>query len=348
MNHAFRSIAFALFTLLSVSACSGDGTGPSLDGREVGVVLGSVDLSLTIFDVDDPSAYETVGLGADGSPVTLAVRGRIGVVPMGIAPAVAVVDVRDGVVLRTIGLPAGSGATGVDFLNDSIALVANPGLGTVSPINVRSGTAGQQIEVGRYPHSVTVIGGRVYVLNAELENFTPMGPSTITVLDAATLAVVDTIELSGENGAAAVLGPDGRLYVLHSGSWGAGNGALSVVNLSTRQEVGYHVGFGDFPGAIAVDEDGLVYVAGWGMGILVWNSGAGTFVRGVDNPVAPMGVASTSGIGLDREGRLYALVPDCQNPSEVHRLGPAYASEVAVPVGICPIAITFAEVEAGS
>lgn len=338
----------SLLVAFLVVGCSDDGTGPSIEGREVGVVLASTDLALTIFDVDDPSARTTVGLGADGSPVSMAIRGKVGVVPMGIVPAVAVVDVREGVVLRTIPLPAGSGATGVDFLNDSVALVANPDLGTVSPVNVLAGTTGAEIEVGRYPQSVAVAGGRAYVLNAELEDFVPAGPSTITVLDAATLGVLDTIELSGENATDAALGPDGRLYVLHAGSWGAGNGALSVVNLATREEVAYQEGFGDFPGSLAVGEDGRVYVAGWGIGILVWDSGSQTFVRDLDDPVAPLGMASTSGIGLDGEGRLYALAPDCQNPSEAHRLSATYVSEVAVPVGICPIAITFAEVEGGS
>ena len=340
----FRTL-LAVVLIASLPACSDDAIAPDVSAREVGVVVNSIDISLTVFDVDDPTITETIGLGADGSPVSLALRGRYAVVPLGIVPAVAVVDLSSAELVRTVGLPEGSGATGVAFLNDSIALVANPGLGSITPVNVRAGTAGSEITVGRYPQSIVVEGGRVYVVNAELENFAPAGPSTVTVLNAMTLAVLDTIELSGENGGAAVVGPDGRLYVLHSGSWGAANGALSVIDLASGTEVDFVEGFGNFPGSLTVDEAGRVYVGAFGVGMLVWNSATGSFSRGPDAAVTPGGFASTSGIGIDSEGRVYALMGECQNPASAHRLNASYESESAIPVGTCPAAIAFAEVD---
>lgn len=332
-------------SLVLLPACSDDPIAPDVSAREIGVVVTSTDLALTIFDVEDPGVSETVGLGADGSPVGVALRGRYAAVPMGIVPAVAIVDLYDGALVRTVGLPEGSGATGIAFLNDSIALVANPDLGSVTPVNVRAGTAGAEIDVGRYPQGVIVQGGRAYVLNAELESFQPAGPSTITVLDAASLAVLDTIELSGQNAAAGALGPDGRLYVIQSGSFGADDGALSIVDLGTGAEVDFVEGFGGFPGSVAVDDAGFVYVGAFGVGMLVWDSETETFVRGLDDPVTPGGVASTSGIGFDAAGRVYALEPDCQNPAVAHRLTSTFESEREIPVGICPISIAFTEIE---
>lgn len=345
MHRHNKLLALLVFAIVSVAACSDEPIAPDVSAREVGVVVTSTDLALTLFDVDDPGVSETVGLGADGSPVTLALRGRYAAIPMGIVPAVAVVDLRDAALVRTVGLPEGSGATGIAFLNDSIALVGNPNLGSVTPVNVRAGTAGGAIEVGRYPQGVVVHAGRAYVLNAELESFQPDGPSTITVLDAASLAVLDTIELSGQNAAAGALGPDGRLYVIQSGSYGVDDGALSIVDLGTEVEVDFVEGFGGFPGSIAVDDAGLVYVGAFGVGMLVWDSGTGTFVRGLDDPVTPGGVASTSGIGFDDDGRVYALDPDCQEPAVAHRLTSTFESEQEIPVGICPFAIGFTEVE---
>ncbi len=339
------ALLIVAISLVSLPACSDDPIGPDVSAREVGVVVTSTDLALTVFDVDDPDVSETVGLGADGSPVGFAMRGRYAAVPMGIVPAVAVVDLDDAALVRTVALPEGSGATGIAFLNDSIALVANPDLGSVTPVNVIAGTAGAEIDVGRYPQDVVVQGGRAYVVNAELESFQPAGPSTITVLDAVSLAVLDTIELSGQNAARGALGPDGRLYVIQSGSFGADDGALSVVDLGTGAEVDFVEGFGGFPGSIAVDDAGLVYVGGFGVGMLVWDSATETFVRGLDDPVTPGGVASTSGIGFDAAGRVYALEPDCQNPAVAHRLTPIFESELEIPVGICPIAIAFTEVQ---
>lgn len=332
-------------SLALLPACSDDPIAPDVSTREIGIVVTSTDLALTIFDVEDPDVSETVGLGADGSPVGVAMRGRYAAVPMGIVPAVAIVDLYDRALVRTVGLPEGSGATGVAFLNDSIALVANPDLGSVTPVNVRAGTAGAEVEVGRYPQGVVVDDGRAYVLNAELESFQPDGPSTITVLDAESLAVLDTIELSGQNAAAGALGPDGRLYVIQSGSFGVDDGALSIVDLGTGAEIDFVEGFGGFPGSIAVDDAGLVYVGAFGVGMLVWDSETETFVRGLDDPVTPGGVASTSGIGFDAAGRVYALEPDCQNPAVAHRLGSTLESELEIPVGICPFGIMFTEIE---
>ncbi|MEX2465307.1 MAG: hypothetical protein WD995_00260 [Gemmatimonadota bacterium] len=336
--------------LVALPACGDDPlvpVVPDISTREIGVVVTSTDVALTIFDVEDPTQTETVGLGADGSPVSLAVRGPLAAVPLGVVPAVAVVDLGDGSLLRTIGLAEGSGATGVAFVNDSIVLVANPNLNSVTPVNVLAGTTGAAIDVGRFPQGVVVEGGRAYVLNAELENFAPAGPSTITVLDASSLAVIDTIELSGQNAADGVIGPDGRLYVIQSGSWGESNGSLSVVDLASGTEVDFVEGFGNFPGSIAMDGDGRVYSGVFGVGMLVWNSSTGGFTHGPDDAATPGGVASTSGIAIDSEGRVYALTPDCQDPAFVHRLNTSYESETSIPVGICPFAIAFTEVEEG-
>ncbi len=340
-----RALLLVLALLPWTWACDDDPAGPEVRGRTVGVVLESTDLSLTVFDVEDPTSTTTVALGPDGSPVSLAVRGRFAAVPLGIVPAVAVVDLGAGEVVRTVGLPEGSGATGAVFVNDSIVLVGNPDRGTVSPVNVRAGTAGAEIDVGRYPQSFIATDARIYVVDAELESFVPVGPSTLKVLDRASFALTDTIELSGENAAAGVVGPDGALWVLHSGSFGAANGSLSRVDPGAGVETDHHEGFGEFPGALAFGGDGLLRVAGFGIGVLVWDPATESFVRGPGDPVAPGGLASTAAVGADAEGRIYALLPECQQPSEVHRLDQAHGTEAVVAVGTCPIAIAFTELD---
>jgi hypothetical protein len=342
-----RSITFALVLACATftAGCGDSVTKPDVVMRELGVVLTSTDISLTIFDVDDPTTTRTVGLGPDGSPVSMATRGELAAVPLGIVPAVAVVDLVDASLLRTIALPAGSGATGAAFVNDSIVLVANPGLGTVSPVNVLSGQALAEIPVGAYPQGVVAVDGLAYVVNANLVNFTPAGPASLTVIDGTTLQVVDEITLSGENAAAAALGPNGLLYVIQSGSWGMGNGSLSVVNPSSRSEVSHATGFGDFPGSVAADAQSRVYVGAFGIGMMVWDALTSSFVHGPTGAIEPGGIASTSGIGHDSAGRTYALSPDCQDPAQAHRLAADYTVELSIPVGICPFAIAFTEVE---
>lgn len=121
-------ITSVVLVTIGIAACEVDPSGTNVpQDQEIGVVLSSLDRLLTIFAVDDPLSTTQIGLGPDGSPVTLAIRNQIAVIPMGVLPTAAVVDLAQGRLTATVALPANSGATGVAFISDSIALVANPG-----------------------------------------------------------------------------------------------------------------------------------------------------------------------------------------------------------------------------
>ena len=348
-SRAVRCSSAPFLAALLLAACSDDGTEAlPPETAEVGVVLASTELSLTIFEVENPTQTRVVGLGPAGSPVTMAVRGNLAAVPLGIVPAVAVVNLIEGELDMTVPLPDGSGATGVAFLNDSIVLAANPNLNSVTPINVFAGTSGGDIEVGRYPQAVVVEGGRAFVLNAELEFFAPVGPATVSVIDIESLQVTSTVTLSGENAVAGGVGTDGRLYIVNSGSFGAANGSLSVVDLTSLTEVGHHPGFGEFPGSLALGPSARAFVGAFSYGVAVWDTSQDAFILGPAEALAPGGIAGTSGLGFDDAGRLYTLMPDCQNPSTANRLDGAYDVDVTIAVGICPIAIGFTAIEAGT
>lgn len=340
-----RAATLALLLLTVTSGCDDDGTRPpsSVD-RDLGVVLNSVDLSLTVFDADAPTTPVTVGLAPAGTPVGLAVRGDRAAVPLGVVPAVAVVDLVLGEVSATFPLPEGSGATGAAFVDDTLLVVTNPGRNSVSPVNLRTGVVGPEIPVGGYPHGVVAGGGRVVVVNAELgPDFAPAGPGTLTLLDARTLAPAGEVILSGENPGDAAFGPDGRLYVVSSGRFGGEHGSLSVVDVERGVEVAHHGGFGGFPFAVEVGPDALVYVGSFNYGIAVWDPASETFVRPPSDAVAPGGVPSTSGLAFGPGGRLHTLLPDCQGPGRVLRLDAAFAVEAEISVGTCPTALAFTQ-----
>lgn len=349
-QHLRRWPSFAHCVLVALlgamlAACDSSTEPDVIEGREIAIVLSSIDRALTIFDVDSTTAPVTVGTGPEGSPVSLAVRGATAVVPLGIVPVAAIVDVRSGQLAHSVALPANSGATGVAFLNDSIAIVGNPSLNSVTPVNVRRGTAGAEIAVGVYPQAMAAVNDTVFVLNANLVSFQPAGPSSISVLTGTPPRVVRTIPLSGQNAAAAYAAPDGRLYVVHSGSFGAGNGSLSIVDRRTLTEQQHITGFGEFPGGLVVDLERRVHVSSFGYGLAVWDAGSGSFLRAPDNAVAPGGLPSASGVGIDSEGRLYTLEADCRDPASAFRLTPQFTVEREYPTGICPIAIAFTKLQ---
>jgi hypothetical protein len=339
-----RMIALCIASL--GTACTEDPIGPpATQGDAVGIVLASTDRALTIFPVESPGDASSVGLAPDGSPVTLAARGGLAAVPMGTVPAVVIVNLTTRAVARTIPLPEGSGATGIAFLNDSIAIVGNPGRNTVSPVNVRRGTAGPEIVVGTYPHAAVSVADTVFVLNANLgPDFQPAGPSTVSVIAGSPAGVVRTITLTGSNAGAAVATTGGQLVVVHAGEFGAANGSISVVNRATLTESRHVTGFGDFPGSITVSSTGRVHVGSFSYGLAVWDPATDTFVHAPDDAIEPGGLPSVAGLGFDDDDRLYTLVPDCRAPSSVLRLTAAYDVDTAIPTGICPFAIVFARV----
>ena len=277
---------------------------PSTFKSGSGWVLES-DLPLPELEAEINRLDDLFASGAKVITVGVAARGAYAVVPMGTYPFAAVVNLRTGQVQSRVALPANSGATGSDFVSDSIAVVANPGRNTVTPVNVLRGTAGAEVAVGTYPAAVISDGARIYVLNGNLVNFAPAGPGSVTVLDEG-LGVIRTVQLTGINpSAGAIIGS--RLYVLNSGRFGGNNGSLSVVNLATLAEESHHTGFGEFPSSIAASPGGDLYVGIYGTGIVVWDPRSRTFRVGLGAPITPAGSGSGSGIGDGDPGRLRAV-----------------------------------------
>jgi hypothetical protein len=340
-----RTLALAAAALFALAACEGENPNVPRIAERLVLTVNSVDLSLSLMPVDGTTGVvaRTVGLGAQGTPVDVAARGDRAVVPLGTYPFAAVVDLRAGTLLHTVALPENSGATGAAFLNDTLAIVANPGRNSVSPVRVNRGTAGPEVAVGTYPHAVVTDGARVYVINANLVNWSPAGPGSVTVLDA-SLGLVRTIQLSGLNPADAVI-RGSRLYVLHSGTFDGNNGSLSVVDLQSLAEVSHHTGFGNFPSSLAVSPAGELHVGIYGAGIVVWDPATRTFVRGTDDPRMPGGSGVVSGIGFDHAGRLHVADPgSCQTAGTLSRFGSGDTAERTVAVGTCPFGIAFADV----
>ena len=341
------ALAAAALTPFVVTAC-GDGggitapvQGPSFAAA---VVLNSVDNSLSVvpLDASEGSPF-TVGLGPAGTPTTLAARKGVVVVPLGVVDAAAVVDLETRAVRFTVPLPANSGATGAAFLNDSLAVVANPNQGSVTVVNVRSGTAGVAIPVGGYPHRVLAANDTVWVLNAHLgPDFLPTRTGTVEVLTGTPLARMATIQLSGTNpGGAALHG--NRLWVVNSGTFLEASGSLSEVS-RPGTETRHVTGFGFFPGDLDVLADGTVAVASYAPGLALWDPVGGAFVRNAGDELV-VGAASIAALGVTPAGQVWVLEGDCVNPARAFVLDGASLDLVrTVGVGTCPIDVVFAEV----
>ena len=332
--------------LLSLCAACADTNAPAPEPTEALLVVNSTANTLSIVPVDNPAAAVQVELGGTTpTPVGVSALGRTALIPLGLDNAVAVVDLIDATVARTIPLPANSGATGSAIVDDSIAFVANPNLGSVSRVNYQEGITTEK-HVGVYPDGVIYARGRIFVLNANLDStFSPAGPSSIEVLDPTTMLRLDSIPLTGPGNAGfGALGGDGLLYVMSTGSFFQGEGRLSIVDPVGLTEMASFTGFGTGPGNVASDGGSKLYVSSFAEGLMEFDTETNQVVRGAGNGVP---IAGNSAVAVDSKGRIYAIESGpCQGgrPGIAHVLDSALVQKSTITLGECPSGATTIQI----
>jgi hypothetical protein len=335
-------------SLLLSMACA-ETSAPLPPAEEVLLVVNSTEASLQIIPVDAPTTSIKVPLGGTTpTPVGVSARDGWAIVPMGLDNAVVVIDLAQGAVDRTIPLAANSGATGSVIIDDSIAYVANPGLNTVTRINYLTGDTAS-VAVGVYPQAVTAARGKVFVVNGNLVNFAPAGPSWLTVIDPASnplAAGIDSIPLPGPGNAGFVLeAGDGLLYVMNTGPYdGITAGRISTVDPVSREELGSFGGFGTAPGPIATNGTDRLYVSSYSEGLMVYDLTGREILRGAGDGVA---IANHSAVSVDSDGRIYALESGpCTGgtPGTIHILRRDLSEIRQVDAGECPVGAAVTEI----
>jgi hypothetical protein len=348
MTHSRTTTMIAGALLTWLAAGCADTNAPAPEPQEVLLAVNSTANTLSIVPVDAPGSAVEVPLGGTTpSPVGVSARGAIAIVPLGTDNAAAVVDLRAATVLRRIPLPANSGATGSAIVDDSIAYVAHPNLNTVSRVNYRTGIT-QEVPVGVYPQGVIFTRGKVFVLNGNLVNFAPAGPSWITVIDPLTNALasgIDSIPLTGPGNAGfADVGGDGLLYVMNTGSYTSGEGRLSIVDPVDRTERASFSGFGTGPGNVASDGESKIFVSSYAEGVMEFDADSNKVILGAGEGVP---IPSNAAVAVDSKRRVYAIESGpCKGGlrGTAHVLGPNLVEQRAIPLGECSVGAAVVEV----
>jgi hypothetical protein len=294
-----------------------------------------------------PAGAVTVPLGGTApTPTGVSARGGSALVPLGADNAVAVISLAS-LGVQIIPLPAGSGATGSAIVNDTLAYVANPNLNTITRINLRTGDTAS-VAVGTYPQAIIATRGRVFVLNGNLVNFAPAGPSWISVIDPITnqpATGIDSIPLPGPGNAGfAVEGADGLLYVVSSGNYFAGEGRLSIVDPVARSELASFGGFGTGPGAMAAGPADRLFISSFSEGLMEFDTRTRTVVRGAGNGVD---IPANAGVSVDSQGRIYAIsTGPCQGgqPGMAHVLRDDLTESGTIALGECAFGSTVTSI----
>jgi DNA-binding beta-propeller fold protein YncE len=158
----------------------------------------------------------------------------------------------------------------------------------------------------------------VFVISSNLNptTYTPVGPGVVTEINPTTMSVVRTFTTGGNDPQYGAFDAAGKLYVTNSGSYGSGDGSLTIINLSTNVVESTVTGFGDSPGDISIDSQGRALVSSYSIGSLVWNTVTRSFIRGPTNALcAPASSAAgapcrgSSGGAFGLNGKIYTTVP---------------------------------------
>ena len=337
--------------LLALASFAGAGcaetSAPLPPPEEVVVVLNTTAATLSLVPVGSPSQVSTVPLGAsDVEPVSVATRGATAVVPLRGRDALAVLDLREGMLVNTIRLTPGSGIAGAALVSDSVAYVSNANLNTVTRVDLATGDTAS-VAVGNTPQHVTFTRGRVLVMNANLDSLgKPAGESSISIIDPANggTGTVATIPLVGPGNARfSTVAGDGMLYVIQEGDPSVDEGRLSIVDPVERREVASFGGFGFGPGDLTADDGDRLLISSRTEGLMEFDSAERVVVRGEGDGVV---IPANTGVAVDSQGRIYALEAGCSGRGVLHVLRDDFSEIRAVTVGQCASQALLARVPA--
>jgi hypothetical protein len=133
-----------------------------------------------------------------------------------------------------------------------------------------------------------------------------------------------------------VLGGDGLLYVMNTGSYFQGEGRLSIVDPVGRTELASFSGFGTGPAAVATDGVSKLYVSSFAEGVMVFDTEGNQVVRGAGDGVI---IPSNSAVAVDSKKRVYGIEAGlCRggHRGTAHVLDSTLVEKATIPLGECP------------
>ena len=246
MSTALRWGSAALLALtLAVS------TSASAGASRTAWVVGANDGSITRVDLDHGVVTANVAtVGALPNRITADSGGTFAVVVCSGSDDLHFLDLSGAGVTRTVALPAGSNPWDAEIAGGRV-YVTSLLLDRVDVVDVATGDLLGSVPVGVAPQGMCVAGGKLFVTNTgfDFSTFT-WGPGSVSVVDPATLSVVDEIG-TGVNPQECVTGPDGRVHVVCTGDFGATQGVIDVIDPATDAVVA-SLPVPGYPGTAAV------------------------------------------------------------------------------------------------
>lgn len=195
---------------------------------------------------------------------------------------IQVINLQSFSTLTRISTGTGTNPYNMDFVNDSLAVVSLLFTNKVAIINVNSGSVVQNINVGYGPEGVKYYNGKIYVTNT---NFNGVGydPGSISVIDAASLTVINTIDV-GVNPQSIDVDTNGNLIVACTGDYASVLSQVDVIDLSADTVLN-SIPVSTFINSVFINSNNKIYITTYGYGVMVYNLVTQAFERDTNNPL---------------------------------------------------------------
>ncbi len=181
--------------------------------------------------------------------------------------AIQIVDIQNLATVDSINVGPGTNPYYMDLVNDSIAVVSLLFTNQIAVVNVASGEIITTVSTGGGPEGIKYVNGKVYVANSGY-NGQGYDPGTLTVIDATTWQVVDTISV-GLNPQYIDVDAEGHLYVACTGNYVDVTGELTIVDTAADTVIA-HIALDGYVTSLDFNNN-RVYLATYGAGVFVYD-----------------------------------------------------------------------------
>lgn len=210
---------------------------------------------------------------------------------------VQIVDLASISTIASIDLGASSNPWAMDFINDSLAAVSLWLANQVAIINVNTRQIIQHVAAGTAPEGVKYFDGKIYVANSGY-NGSGYDPGTISVIDASSFVVLDTIAVS-INPQDLDVSSQGQLVVICTGDYGVIKSQLDIIDLGSST-LDYSIILNLIATGVRVNSLNQCYMGTSFDGVMVYNLNSESFERD-ENQTLPGG----SAIVFDQQNNAY-------------------------------------------
>lgn len=233
--------------------------------------------------------------------------------------------------IRKIDVGTGTNPYGMDFVNDSVAVISLLIKNQVLFVDVKNNKIIKIVSVKNGPQGVKYAFGKVYVANSGF-NGSGYDPGSVSVINLDGYRISDISV--GTNPQALDVTTYGKIVVACTGDYGSIRPQLNIIDTETDM-VEFSLDLDLFITNVRINSDNIAYLATFGSGVLVYDLDKKVFIRDASNTLP-------GGPDMDFDTDKNVYICDFENDS-VYTYSPDHQRLDGYLVGDGPVSIAVHE-----